>query len=77
MKTKPTTLGKNKIVYILNEYMDARGLSILGTSRKCGLSYGTVFDLYHNRSIQIRKTTLEKLYDGIGADIADVIRRAG
>jgi hypothetical protein len=56
--------------------MDARGLTRLGTAKKCGLSYQTVFGIYHNKAIQVRNETLEKLYDGIGADISDVIGRA-
>lgn len=67
---------KTKITYVLKQFMDARGLTRLGTAKKCGLSYQTVFGIYHNKAIQIRNETLEKLYDGIGADVSDVIGRA-
>ena len=63
-------ITKRVLTNRLSRLMGERRLSIQDVARDTGLSYTTVFQLYHDRSTRYDKETLDRLcnYFGVGVE---------
>jgi putative transcriptional regulator len=53
--------------------MGERRLKITDVARRSGLSYQTVFDLYHDRAQRIDLTTLDKLCRALECSVGELL----
>jgi putative transcriptional regulator len=56
----------------ISRAMGERRLSMQDVARQSGLSYGTVFALYHGKAQRIDLTTLDKLCRALDAQVGEL-----
>jgi putative transcriptional regulator len=61
------------IINHVSRELGARRLNIQEASKQTGLSYGTVFDLYHGKVKRVDITTLEALCRTFGVQVGDLL----
>jgi DNA-binding Xre family transcriptional regulator len=61
------------IINRLSRLMGERRLSIQDVARASGLSYKTVFDLYHARTTRYDQETLNRLCRALGVAVGEIL----
>jgi putative transcriptional regulator len=61
------------IINRLSRVMGDRRLSIQEVVRVTGVSYSTVFDLYHAKAKRFDLNTLDRLCTGLGVGVGDIL----
>ncbi|MGH9795280.1 MAG: helix-turn-helix domain-containing protein [Candidatus Acidiferrales bacterium] len=67
-------MHKPRVVCTLKQTVKRRGLSLYKLRQKSGISYPTIWAMYHNRTRMLRFDTLEKLCRALGCLPKDLLR---